>query len=281
MSLIPGGGVNHKRAPDEPIPVTIQQYGAGSLEITPLQPLDPGEYAFMSGHEAQCFGVDAGLSSGNTPTPAPVQAAAPAPPPPPRHPAPTVVDLPPAAPGYPPMHASNPAQDGCWWTPFVSQNLGLEMAVSHCETNLWAVIAAETPTGITLASPGSSSPPEQVLTLETKPAGQTMEAAIKQQFILKLKVPAARLSCRAQCDTAADGATTCKVIATGSYAKLKKFNREDDSSEDPCPGLITTDAVTIYFLARPSESKTTFLYVTVDDLASAMNDATIHFLSQP
>ena len=67
VSLIPGGGVNHKRAQDEPIPVTIQKYGAGSLEIIPQQPLEPGEYAFMSGHEAQCFGVDAGLSSGDQP----------------------------------------------------------------------------------------------------------------------------------------------------------------------------------------------------------------------
>jgi hypothetical protein len=63
VSLIPGGGVNHKRAPDESIPVTINKYGAASLEIIPQQPLEPGEYAFMAGHEAQCFGVDAGLAS--------------------------------------------------------------------------------------------------------------------------------------------------------------------------------------------------------------------------
>ena len=41
-------------------------------------------------------------------------AVAPAPPPPPPNPARTVVDLPPAAPGYPPLHASAPAMEGCW-----------------------------------------------------------------------------------------------------------------------------------------------------------------------
>lgn len=210
---------------------------------------------------------------------APPKQASPAPPP--AHPASTMVDLAPAAPGYPPMHASSPAQDGCWWTPFISQKFGLEAAISHCETNSWAAVAAETNTGITLANPGSSSPPEQVLTVETKPADQTLEAAIKQQFIMKLTVPAARLSCRAQCETRSDGLSTCKVIATGSYSKLKRFNRGDDSSEDPCPGLMTNDAITTYFLARPSESKTKFLLFSADDLGATLNDATIHFLAQP
>lgn len=67
VSLIPGGGVNHKRSPDEPISVKIQKYGVASLEIIPQQPLEPGEYAFMSGHEAQCFGVDASLTSSEPP----------------------------------------------------------------------------------------------------------------------------------------------------------------------------------------------------------------------
>ncbi len=216
-----------------------------------------------------------------SPQPAPpVPAAAPATPLLPSHPASTVVDLPPAAPGYPPMHASSPAPDGCWWAPFASEKLGLEAAVLHCEGNGSAVAAGESGTGMTLSS-GSSSPPEQVLTLETKPAGQTMEAAIKQQFIMKLKSSAARLSCRATCETESDGMISCKVIATGAYSKLKKFNQDDDSSEAPCPGLKTNAAITVSFLARPSESKAKFLLFSADDMGGALNDATIHFLAQP
>ena len=199
--------------------------------------------------------------------------------PPPSHPVSTVVDLPPVGPGYPPMHASNPAHDGCWWTPFVSERFGLEAAVSHCETNGWAVVGAETDTGITLSSPGSSSPPEQVLTVVAKPADQTIEAAIQQQFIMKLKSPDARHSCRAQCQTGSAGMTTCKVVATGAYSKLKKFNQEGDSSEDPCPGFMTNDAISTSFLYRPAESKTKFVFFSADDLGSCLNYETIHFLS--
>ncbi len=201
------------------------------------------------------------------------------PPPLPSHPASTMLDLPPAEAGYPPMHASDAAQDGCWWTPFVSEKFGIEMAVLHCETTGSAVIAAESTNGVTLASSGASSAPEQVLTLATKPAGQTLEAAIKQQFIMKLKSPAARLSCQAKCEPAKDGLVTCSVIATGAYSKQKRFNQENDSSDDPCPGLSSNDAIAYAFFARPSESRTKFLFYSADDLGAALNEPTIHFLT--
>lgn len=85
QSLIPFGGVKHERAEDDSIAFTVQKYGAGSLEIIPSTPLPPGEYAFVNGHEAQCFGVDAGLSTpvgGGEPAPT-AAATRPAAPPPP------------------------------------------------------------------------------------------------------------------------------------------------------------------------------------------------------
>ena len=202
-------------------------------------------------------------------------------PPAPQRPASTVVDLPPAAPGYPPMHVSRTADDGCWWSPFLSQSQRLEMAVLRCEKKDLSVVAGDTRVGIKLGFPGSTSPSEQVLTVESKPADQTMEAAIKQQFISKLKVPAARLSCRAQCETESDGMVSCKVTATGAYSKLKRFNSDEDDSEDPCPGLMTNDAVEVFFLARPSESKTRFFLYTADDMGAALVKASIHFRIQP
>lgn len=82
-SLIPFGGVKHDRAADDSIAVTIQKFGTGSLEIIPRSPLPPGEYAFVNGYEAQCFGVDANSAdAADVPTqPAPAHPVAPPPPP--------------------------------------------------------------------------------------------------------------------------------------------------------------------------------------------------------
>ena len=108
----------------------------------------------------------------------------------PPHPASTVVDLPPAAPGYPPLHASRPADDGCWWTPFASQKFGLEMAVEKCAKPKVDTLFAENATGITEQYQKAPLPPPDVIfTVHTKPAEQSIEAAIKQQFIAKLDRP--------------------------------------------------------------------------------------------
>lgn len=198
----------------------------------------------------------------------------------PAHPASTMLDLPPAQPGYPPMHAAEAAQDGCWWAPFASEKLGIELAVLHCDTTGLGAIAGESTNGVTLLSSGATSAPEQVLTLETKPASQTLEAAIKQQFIMKLKSPAARLSCQAKCEPTKDGLVSCSVIATGAYSRQKRFNQDDDSSDDPCPGLSSNDAIAYAFYSRPSESRTKFLFYSADDLGTALSEPTIHFLTQ-
>ena len=100
QSLIPFGGVKHERASDEGVAVTIQKYGNDSLEIIPTAPLPSGEYAFVNGYEAQCFGVDAGLAQ---PTGGAVQAAA-------------AVSRPPAPPAVPtwrmlPQDRSNPQSE--------------------------------------------------------------------------------------------------------------------------------------------------------------------------
>ena len=82
QSLVPFGGVKHERAGDDSLPVTIQKYGAGSFEIIPQSPLPPGEYAFVTGHDVQCFGVSAGLTEPTVGGQAQTASARPAPPPP-------------------------------------------------------------------------------------------------------------------------------------------------------------------------------------------------------
>ncbi len=56
--IIPFSGVKSQTAPDKSIPVSVKKYGNGSFEIVPTQPLVPGEYAFVTGYSASCFGVD-------------------------------------------------------------------------------------------------------------------------------------------------------------------------------------------------------------------------------
>lgn len=81
-SLIPFGGVKHDRAADNTLAITVHKVGTGSLEIIPQAPLPPGEYAFINGYEAQCFGVDAGAAADPGVRPeATVVAQAPPPPP--------------------------------------------------------------------------------------------------------------------------------------------------------------------------------------------------------
>jgi hypothetical protein len=41
------------------IAISVKKYGKDSFEIVPSQPLPAGEYAFVVGQNASCFGVDA------------------------------------------------------------------------------------------------------------------------------------------------------------------------------------------------------------------------------
>jgi hypothetical protein len=276
VSMIPGGGVNHQRAPQESIPVAISKYGASSLEIIPQAPLEPGEYAFISGHEAQCFGVDAGAAGGTTPA----IAKAPLPPPPPAHPAASIVDLPPAASGYPPLHASAPAAEGCWWTPFLAQKLSLEMLVQQCERgksmggNSPRFIADDN--GVSVLTDGTNDA-TQILTIHSKPASQPIILAIQQQFVNKLDDPAARESCKVSRDIQpTTSGETYSVEATGPYSKLKKFDDSEGTGENPCPGLSTEDGAARSFLYLPQDSKTKFILIQTRD-SWPFDTASIHF----
>jgi hypothetical protein len=231
---------------------------------------------------ADCFSVDPGISD-NVPAKPPAPVARAAAPPPPSHPSADVVDLAPAAPGYPPIHASHPAMDGCWWVPFLSHNFGFEAAIQTCGKKETTTLVFENEKGIVIKYQGNAAiEPEQICVVETKPAEQTIEAAIKQKHIMTLSVPAARSSCRAKCDPVnSAGTLNCNVEAVGPYSKLKKFNTEDDRGESPCPGLTTDDAIARFFLYRPSESKTKYLFFQEDDNGIVFDHESLHFATTP
>ena len=208
------------------------------------------------------------------------------PPPPPSRPEPTVVDLPPAAPGYPPLHASHAARQGCFWTPFVTQKFGFEAAVEKCDDPSMNLRVVEMADGLGLVY--ETKPPFKFVTVVTKPADQTIEAAIKQQYILKQKNATERASCRAAKGfgngTLDDNGISksnpniliYSVQPFGPYAKLKKF--QGDTAETPCPELHGNDAIGMIFQYNPTESKTTYLFFQSDENGEVFDNDSIHFL---
>ena len=215
-----------------------------------------------------------------------------APPPPPRHPANTVRDLPAAAPGLPPIHASHDAQPNCWWQPYVSEKFGLEAAVETCADKKTTSTVVEMEDGLGLQYQGNTpvNPPERFVRILTKPAEQPIEVALKQQFISKLKVPAARTACRVIKGYGAHDPSDTgiskndpnilyyAVQASGPYSKLKKFQGED--GESPCEALEMNDAISAFFLYNPTESKTKFLFFQEDDNGATFDQDSVHFLPQ-
>jgi hypothetical protein len=293
-SLIPFAGPKHDTPTDNSLPIVVRKYGAHSLEIVPQQPLQAGEYAFVNGHEAQCFGVDA-----NQPEESPIEpvGSASAPrvpitPRPPSHPTNTVRDVPPAAPGYPAIHASHDAQEGCWWIPFFSEKFQLEAAVQTCADRKMTTLVLQMEDGLGLQYQGDApvKPPERFVQIVSKNGDQSIEIAIKQQFISRLKVAAARTACKAirgygSHDPADTGISKTNpelkfyaVEASGPYAKLKKFQGEE--AESPCEDLQMNDVMSSFFAYNPTESKTKYLFFQEDDNGNVFDQDSVHFMPQ-
>ena len=273
-SLIPGGGVNHKRNPDDPIPINIQKYGQKSLEIIPQQALEPGEYAFMTGHEAQCFGVDAGLSSGPEPkqSNAPAASSKPPAPLPPAHPVPVTGkagDFP-AGPNLPVLHTDRTPYDGCRWAPVVSNRYGFAILVMKCAgpgSENMPTYTADDPSFINSfaedrradeTNPKSSH--SAAIEVFTKPAGQTLDAAVRQQILSTVKLRW-RASCHvklSQGQQPGTGMLTYDFTATTAPG-LQAARKADLGDVLPCSPWEDTDSANNFYY-RPSESKTTFFF---------------------
>lgn len=274
QSLIPFGGIKHNRADDNTIAVEIKKVGTGSLEIIPQSPLPPGEYAFVTGHEAQCFGVDAGDgtdTAAGTPTADKARSAAPPPPPPPppAHPPSSALETPPGAPGYPALHALGPAMDGCWWTPWVSQRHSLEMLVQRCEPKHGFggvnTIFEDSAEGVTVR-PENDPKPMLLFAVHTKPPAQTLAAAVREQFFARQKLtPAKKAACRLK----EDQRNPQDAGPLESYSVV-----------GPCDALESNDAFGRSFLYAPTESRTKFLFAEIED-AWPFDQSSIRFLPEP
>ena len=197
-----------------------------------------------------------------------------------RHPSNTARDVAPAAAGYPALHASHDAEEGCWWAPFLSQRWGFEATVQECADPGRRIPVVDSEHGLAFTLQGQA--PEDFLEVRSKPASQPMTDAVKEQFIAKLKVPAARISCRAKrdADSGGPGVEVYAVTASGPYGRQKKFLGED-ATEEACPGLETGDALTVQFVYLPVESTTKFFVLRTLDYGNYFDFASIRFSSQP
>lgn len=180
------------------------------------------------------------------PPPVPPPPPPPPPPPAPKHPAPTVVDLPSALPGAPPLHASREAADGCWWEPFGAKTLGFELPVQRCSNPANDATYEETATGLAYQQGGQTV---TAFTLYSKPAAQSIQAAIRAEF---LKKPSDR--------------TACIVKAYQSLGDFQSFGVEAPHTiRTDCAGLYqsdsdATEATSFYY--NPAESKTRYVKFT-------------------
>ena len=126
----------------------------------------------------------------------PVQPSLPSTPP---HPANTVVDFLPAAPGYPPLHAARAAEEGCWWAPVLIEKYKLEFLVQQCLPdhggfgNYKFEYTADK-AGVSMQE--SEGQGTHILDVVEKPAEQPITTAIRLKYISKLN-PAARANCNA------------------------------------------------------------------------------------
>lgn len=211
------------------------------------------------------------------PTAAVTSAAPSAPPAAAAHPSATQLEFPPAAPGYPALHASEAAKQGCWWTPALIEALQVEMLVQQCDSkgSFWGgehYTYVEDHGGVGMQ--GNSGEVSHIIDIVSKPADEPISAAIRQRYISKLKSPAARASCVPRREGDQTGPVEMyDVVPTGAYSRQARFHRGDDSSEDPCPGLAGNDALSMFFEYNPENSKTHFLYFVYQDEIPVSNSS--------
>lgn len=164
----------------------------------------------------------------------------------------------------PAAKASRPAWESCEWKPFDSPALGLSLLVQQCTKPSAHYVFSAKGNRLEQHRPSDDRTFGGPLVLEmySKPAAQSIEQAITEQFIAKLPAEA-RASCRVEAVTRpalGAGKQAFTLVPTGEYkAKIDK-----ELSEEPrdfgC-GEYGKDQGTTYFEYHPGESRTRFAFV--------------------
>lgn len=183
-------------------------------------------------------------SDGQPDQPGPARSAGP-PSRPSRRPAANAVDLPPAIPGAPALHASREAFPGCRWEAFALKNFGIELPVQRCDNPVENSTYEETATGLNYKHGRQET--AVAFTVFSKPATQPIEAAIKAQF---LKSTGDRTSCSVK-NFGSMGSFQSYGIVAAPHSKITCIGITGANEENPSEG--TT------FFFNPADSQTKYI----------------------
>ena len=181
------------------------------------------------------------------------------------------VDFPAAAPGLPPMHASTPAPDGCWYESYFSPRFDVEFVFPQCpsSSNIGPHLTVQD------GSSGPSVADTPLFSVYSKQPSETLRAAVKRVVIDAMKDPSARVACKASDSIDGSGTKVVEVTAAGPYTKRRSYPLSKGGMA--CDGLLASEDGNYYFMEFPAESKSVFIMIPNDKGAISFPSETIHF----
>jgi|GEM_PF-3675511 len=189
------------------------------------------------------------------------------------------LDLPPAAPGFPPMQAKDPAPGGCRYEAYFSAKFSVEFAYPQCPDGSGQgphVTILDGNEGPVAKNTGMAD--EAVLfAVYAKRPDETLQAAVRRVVIAKMKDPAARLACKAEPTPSASGQHIVQISAAGPYTKRKSYPLGKGGL--PCDGFLASEDGSYDFIEFPEDSRTVFIMLPNDKGSFAFPSETIHFAS--
>ena len=180
----------------------------------------------------------------------------------------------PSGPGLPLLHTSRTPDEGCQWVPAVLAQVRIALLVEQC-TGKNASRSTETKG---LAAPYSKGVTAEILVF-TKPAAQSIEAAIRQHLASSLS-PAARLACHAVLSKDQWPSSTWQQYDfTATIGPLARKENPSEIEDLPCSPWEDMDSA-VKFLYRPSDTKTKFLFVGLGQEEPSWDVESIRFLPE-
>jgi hypothetical protein len=162
-----------------------------------------------------------------------------------------------------PSRAPDP---GCQWETFASPTLGIRLLVENCsDPNMHYVFSAKDD-WLEQHRPSDDRTfvSHQIVRVLSKPAGQPIEAAIRQQFVATLPDKAARASCRVaparETGVSRPGKILLELVPSGTYARLIMRQLKKEPRDFGC-GDYGKGQANRYFEYHPAQSTTTYLWI--------------------
>ena len=174
--------------------------------------------------------------------------------------------------------ASRPAEKGCRWQPFRSESLGISLLVQNCAGPISHYVYSVVGNRIEQHRPADDRIYGWSLLLEvhTKPAAQSIEDAIAEQYVAKLPQEARR-SCRVvPYPERRDTKPRYTIEPTGAYAK-KIYAELARYPRDFGCGAYGRGQSDVYFEYHPAESLERYVLVNAGQDEPLFDQESIRF----